>query len=72
VRGSTVGPHTAIGTGCLVEESTVADSVLLDGARLSGVGHLRHSLVGRDAWLTSEPGAHRLVVGDDSRVVIGA
>lgn len=71
VRGSDVGPHTAIGTGCLVEDSNVADSVLLDGARLSGVADLRHSLVGRDAWLRSEPGAHRLVVGDDSRVVIG-
>lgn len=72
VRRSIIGPHTAIGAGCLVEDSTVSDSVLLDGARLTGVGHLRHSLVGKDAFLSSGPDAHRVVIGDDSRVVIGA
>ena len=75
IVNSYIGPYTAIGTGCLVENAGVEDSILLDRASVRDVRDVKGSLIGRAAAVTrgnSEVRAHRLIVGDDSRVEVPA
>jgi glucose-1-phosphate thymidylyltransferase len=75
IEDSWVGPATSIGRDCTVRGSTVTNSVVLDGARITDVGGLHGSVVGRCA--TVEPVAPhesgcRLHVGDHARIQITA
>jgi len=71
ITNSYVGPFTSIGTDVIVLDSEVEASLLLAGARLTGVPRLVDSLLGRDAevFLSHQtPRANRLLVGDHSTV----
>jgi len=73
VRDSYVGPYTSIGAGCAVTRSEVEYSILMPRASLDGVGRIEQSLIGHDAEVTRAPDtprAHRLVLGDHSKVQI--
>ncbi|MFI6603469.1 sugar phosphate nucleotidyltransferase [Nonomuraea sp. NPDC050536] len=72
VSGSTIGPHTSLGPDCQVQDSTVEDSIVLEGATLHGVGPVRGSLIGRDAHVGTGPAGSRLVVADRSRILLTA
>jgi glucose-1-phosphate thymidylyltransferase len=75
VTGSYVGPFTAIAGGCTVDDSEIEYSIVLSGASIRGVGRIEASLIGHDAEVTPAsgvPSAHRLVLGDHSRVQISA
>lgn len=70
---SFIGPFTSIGRRCRIERSTVEHSVLLDGAQVLDVARLEDSVMGRDAVvrrLVTHHTAVRLMVGDDSEVVL--
>jgi glucose-1-phosphate thymidylyltransferase len=75
VTESYVGPFTAIGPDCVVEDSEVQYSILLRRASLRGVRRVEASLIGRDTEVTTAPKvphAHRLILGDHSKVQISS
>lgn len=75
VEDSAIGPGTSVGRDCVVRGTTLADSILLDGASIRGVSGLRSSVIGRGASVgMGSPGEehHRLVVGDHTRVEVAA
>ncbi|WP_016908105.1 glucose-1-phosphate thymidylyltransferase [Streptomyces xiaopingdaonensis] len=71
VRDSYIGPSTSVAGGCLIEGSEVEFSIVLDGCRIDRAGRIEGSLLGRTVHVTGAPRApraHRLVLGDHSRV----
>ena len=64
---SFIGPFTAIAAGCVVEQSEIENSVILERARICDVPRLVDSLIGRDAEVHRSghrPKAMRLMIGD--------
>ena len=73
VDHSYIGPFTSVGAGCAISGSEIEYSILLPGASVRGVGRIEASLIGHEAEVTpapSVPRAHRLVLGDHSKVQI--
>lgn len=70
VRDSRVGPHTSVGANCQIVDADIADSIVLEGATVTGVRGLSGAVIGRYATVRSG-GGHQLFVGDDSQVVLG-
>ncbi|MFC4910997.1 glucose-1-phosphate thymidylyltransferase [Actinomadura gamaensis] len=73
VRDSYLGPFTSIDRDCRVIDSEIEYSIVLRGASIDGVGRIECSLIGREAEVTPAPNvprAHRLVLGDHSKVQI--
>jgi glucose-1-phosphate thymidylyltransferase len=71
IEDSYIGPFTSIGTNCEVVRSEVSNSVVLAESRIVDVAPVEESLIGRQAELTRSglrPQAHRLMIGDHSRV----
>ena len=75
IAGSYVGPFTSIAEGCTIADSEIEYSIVLRGASVSGVGRIEASLIGHDVEVTPAPNvprAHRLVLGDHSKVQISS
>jgi glucose-1-phosphate thymidylyltransferase len=75
ITGSYIGPFTAIGQDCVIADSEIEYSIVLHGASILGVRRIGASLIGRHAEITPAPRVprvHRLVLGDHSKVQIGA
>jgi glucose-1-phosphate thymidylyltransferase len=75
VTGSYIGPFTAIDEGCTIGDSEIEYSIVLSNASISGVRRIEASLIGHYAEVTPAPRvprAHRLVLGDHSKVQIGS
>ncbi|NUR89080.1 MAG: glucose-1-phosphate thymidylyltransferase, partial [Nonomuraea sp.] len=75
IGDSYVGPFTSIGAGCVVEAAEIEYSIVLPGASIRGVGRIESSLIGHDVEVTPAPGtprAHRLVLGDHSKVQVAS
>ncbi|HEV2373721.1 MAG TPA: glucose-1-phosphate thymidylyltransferase [Streptosporangiaceae bacterium] len=73
VTDSYVGPFTSVASGCVVTDSEIEYSIVLRGASIRGVRRIEASLIGHDAEVTPAPrvrSAHRLVLGDHSKVQI--
>lgn len=73
VEGSYIGPFTSVGEGCAVVDSEIEYSIVLAGAAIDGVGRIEASMIGRQAQVTPAPRtpqAHRLILGDHSKVQI--
>jgi glucose-1-phosphate thymidylyltransferase len=73
IEGSFIGPYTSVGSSCVIRDSSVQHSVILDGARLEGVGHVSHSVIGRNAVVrraVDTLSSVRFTIGDDSEVCI--
>ena len=75
VENAFVGPFTSVGPEAVVRDSEVEYSILADRAVVEGVQtRLQESVIGVGARVASRQGlpkAHRLVLGDESRVEIG-
>jgi glucose-1-phosphate thymidylyltransferase len=72
---SRIGPFSSIGEDVLIESSTVEHSVIMQGSRVSSIGRLEDSLIGKRVVV--HPGATRrgalsLMVGDDCVVELSA
>ena len=69
-----VGPYTAIGENCVVENAEVEHSILLTGSSVRGLeGRVESSLLGRNAAVVRDgrqPRAYRFMVGDNSEISI--
>ena len=75
ITGAYVGPYTAIGEGCSIDDCEIEYSIVLSRASIRGVRRIEASLIGHDAEVTPAPRvprAHRLVLGDHSKVQISS
>ena len=73
VTHSYIGPFTSVAPGCVIADSEIEYSIVLARASIRGVRHLEASLIGHDVEVTPAPRvrkAHRLVLGDHSKVQI--
>ncbi len=73
VVDSYVGPYSSIGPDCRIVDAEIEHSVVLDGARIDGVGRVDESLIGRAAVVRRAgggPRAYRFLLSDDSEVDI--
>jgi glucose-1-phosphate thymidylyltransferase len=73
VSGSYVGPFTSVAQDCAIVDSEIEYSIVLRGALIQGVRRIEASLIGHDVEVTPSPRvpkAHRLVLGDHSKVQI--
>jgi glucose-1-phosphate thymidylyltransferase len=69
-----VGPYTAIGEDCLVQNAEVEHSILLAGSQVYDLaGRMESSLLGRNVRVgrtNRQPRAYRFMVGDNSEIGI--
>lgn len=75
VTGSYIGPFTAVAEDCTVEDSEIEYSIVLSRASIRGVRRIEASIIGHDVEVTPAPRvpkAHRLVLGDHSKVQISS
>jgi glucose-1-phosphate thymidylyltransferase len=75
IDASYIGPFTSIDDDCTVADSEIEYSIVLKGASICGVRRIEASLIGRGVEVTPsarQPRAHRLVLGDHSKVQISS
>jgi glucose-1-phosphate thymidylyltransferase len=75
ILNSTIGPYTSLGTRCLVVDTVVEDSIVLDGSSVRRISGITGSVVGRSAQVSGTRtgrAGHRLIVGDDCQVTLTA
>lgn len=75
ISGAYVGPFTSVSEDVRIEDSEIEYSIVLRGASIAGVRRVEASLIGRDVEVTPaprSPSAHRLVLGDHSKVQISS
>ncbi|MCL6667610.1 glucose-1-phosphate thymidylyltransferase [Streptomyces panaciradicis] len=75
IADSYVGPFTSIAEDCRIEDSEIEYSIVLRDSSVRGVGRVEASLIGRNVEVTPaprKPAAHRLVLGDHSKVQISS
>ncbi|MEU1660142.1 glucose-1-phosphate thymidylyltransferase [Streptomyces griseofuscus] len=73
VTNCTVGPYVSVGRDCVLRDTVVADSILLEGAAVDGVPGLDHSIIGRWARIgRSAASGHQLLVGDHANAEVAA
>jgi glucose-1-phosphate thymidylyltransferase len=75
VSSSYIGPFTSIAQNCTIADSEIEYSILLRGASIQGVRRIEASLIGHHVEVTPSPRvpkAHRLVLGDHSKVQISS
>jgi glucose-1-phosphate thymidylyltransferase len=69
-----IGPYTAIGEACVIENAEVEHSILLSGSMVKDLaGRMESSLLGRNVRIgrdRRQPRAYRFLVGDNSEIGI--
>jgi glucose-1-phosphate thymidylyltransferase len=74
LTGCYVGPYTAIGEGCTIDNAEVEHSILLAGCSVRDLdGRMESSLLGRNVKIARndrQPRAYRFLVGDNSEIAI--
>ncbi|HEY3725896.1 MAG TPA: glucose-1-phosphate thymidylyltransferase [Solirubrobacteraceae bacterium] len=69
-----IGPYTAVGEGCVIENAEVEHSILLAGSAVRNLaGRMESSLLGRNVKIGRDhrqPRAYRFLVGDNSEIGI--
>jgi glucose-1-phosphate thymidylyltransferase len=73
VRDAYVGPFTSIYHSCLIEHTEIEHSIVLEASTIRRVGRIEDSLIGKEVEVapsTDLPRAHRLMLGDHSKVSI--
>ena len=75
VSSSYVGPFTSVAQEVVITDSEIEYSIVLRGASIQGVRRIEASLIGHEVVVTSAPPvrkAHRLILGDHSKVQISS
>ncbi|HEY5987329.1 MAG TPA: glucose-1-phosphate thymidylyltransferase [Streptosporangiaceae bacterium] len=70
-----IGPFTSVGPECTLADSEIEYSIMMRGASVQGVRRIEASLIGHSVAVTPAPRvprAHRLVLGDHSKVQISS
>ncbi len=71
IRDAYVGPFTSIYFGCTIERTEIEHSIVLEESTIRGVSRIEDSLIGKQVEVVPSaalPRAHRLMLGDHSRV----
>jgi glucose-1-phosphate thymidylyltransferase len=71
IKDSFIGPFTSIGSGTVIENSSIEHSVILEGCRIVKVERLADSLIGKGSVVSKQEGnfkPKRLFVGDNARI----
>lgn len=71
VVNSYIGPYTSIYHSCLIEDSEVEHSIVLERTTIRGATRLQDSLIGKEVEIArsdTQPSAYRMMLGDNSRV----
>jgi len=71
VNGSILGPYVCVADGCVIEDSEIEGSILMNGCHISEIRRMSESLVGRDVTITKDkgqPAAYRFMLGASSVV----
>jgi glucose-1-phosphate thymidylyltransferase len=75
IVGSYIGAFTAVAENCVIDDSEIEYSIVLSNASIRGVRRIEASIIGHDVEVTPAPRvpkAHRLVLGDHSKVQISS
>ena len=75
VTDSYIGPFTSVAPDCVIADSEIEYSIVLAGASIRGVRRIEASLIGHHVEVIPAPRvskAHRLVLGDHSKVQISS
>jgi glucose-1-phosphate thymidylyltransferase len=75
VEDSYIGPSTSIAQECVIRNSEIEFSIILQESVFDGIRRVEGSLVGRNVRVTlgpRVPATHRLVIGDHGRVQISS
>ncbi|MGZ4619620.1 MAG: glucose-1-phosphate thymidylyltransferase [Frankiaceae bacterium] len=70
---SYVGPFTSIYHGCRIEQTEIEHSIVLEETTIRGMARIEDSLIGKQVEVAPSaalPRAHRLMLGDHSRVSV--
>lgn len=73
LRDTYVGPFTSVYFGCTLEDTEIEHSIVLEQSTIRGVRRIEDSLIGKEVEVSPSaalPRAHRLMLGDHSRVSI--
>lgn len=73
VEDAFIGPFTSIGRQCVVRATAIEHAVLFDRAQVLGIPRVEDSVIGSNAVVRKNRAgneAFRLLIGDDSEVVI--
>lgn len=75
IRGSFIGPYTSVGEGSLIENSSLENTVVMQGVTIRNIEMLEDSLIGKNAKVLRKMGTGNrrrltLNVGDHSEVVL--
>jgi len=68
---SYIGPFTSIYHDCLIDSTELEHSIVLEATTITGVSRIEDSLIGKEVEVspsTAMPRAHRLMLGDHSKV----
>jgi glucose-1-phosphate thymidylyltransferase len=69
-----VGPYTAVGEDCVIENAEIEHAILLSGSQVRNLaGRIESSLLGRNVKIVRDdrqPRAYRFLVGDNSEIAI--
>ena len=72
IRDAYVGPFTALADGVVLERCEIEHSIVLERSHIADIpGRIESSLIGKDVVVCgkeSRPRAHRLMLGDSSRL----
>ena len=71
IVNSYIGPFTSIYHDTLVQNSEIEHSIILDRSRITDIGRLEDSLIGKNVEVfrsDGKPRAYRLMLGDSSQV----
>ncbi len=71
IVNSYIGPFTSIYHDTLVQNSEIEHSIILDRSRITDIGRLEDSLIGKNVEVfrsDGKPKAYRLMLGDSSQV----
>jgi glucose-1-phosphate thymidylyltransferase len=72
IQGSFIGPYTSVGRSCVIKDSAIEHSVILDGVKITNIARLEDSIVGRNTVVSRverNSQALRLMIGDDAEVL---
>jgi glucose-1-phosphate thymidylyltransferase len=70
---SYIGPFTSIYHSCTLQDTEIEHSIVLEQSSICGVNRIEDSLIGKQVEVSlsdQQPRAHRLMLGDHSRVAL--
>ncbi len=74
IKNSYIGPYSSIGNNCVIENTEIEHSVIMDYAEIKTGTRVVDSIIGKNAIVTSAknslPLGHKLIIGDNSQVEI--